>query len=77
MREISLYGCRLETATALPAKARVLVRIFGPSEFIEAAATVIFASPDLGTGLAFRTIEPDSEFVLRRWLHRALERDLA
>ena len=77
MREISLYGCRLETASALPAKTRLLVRIFGPSEFIEAAATVIFASLDLGTGLAFRAIEPDFEYILRRWLRQALERDLA
>ena len=77
VREISLYGCRLETASALPAKTRLLVRIFGPSEFIEAAATVIFASLDLGTGLAFRAIEPDFEYILRRWLRQALERDLA
>jgi len=77
VREISLYGCRLETATPLPAKTRVLVRIFGPADFIEAAATVIFANLELGTGLAFRKIESDFQYVLKRWLLHALERDLA
>jgi PilZ domain len=77
MREISLYGCRLVTATPLPAKTRVLVRIFGPAEFIEAAATVVFANLDLGTGLAFRKIETEFQYILKRWLLHALERDLA
>ena len=73
MREISLYGCRLDTEIVLSAKTRVLVRIFSPTDFIEAAATVIFASLDLGMGLAFRKIEPDFEYVLKRWLASALE----
>jgi len=77
MREISLYGCRLETTTKLPANAHVLLRIFGPKEFIEVTASVIFASLDLGTGLAFRKIEPDFEYVLKRWLRHALESELA
>jgi hypothetical protein len=73
MREISLYGCRLVTETRLPSKTRALVRIFGPTEFIEAAATVVFASLDLGTGLAFRHIESDFEYILKRWLLFAVE----
>jgi hypothetical protein len=77
MQEISLYGCRLKTSTALSPNTRVLVRIFGLTEFIEATATVIFASSILGTGLAFRKLEPDFEYILKRWLHHALERDLA
>ena len=76
MREISLYGCRVETRIALPAKTRVLVRIFGPAEFIEATASVIFASLDLGTGLAFHKIERDFEYVLKGWLRHALEGEL-
>jgi hypothetical protein len=77
MREISLYGCRLETTTKLPVNAPVLLKIFGPKEFIEVTASVIFASLDLGTGLAFRKIEPDFEYVLKRWLRHALESELA
>ena len=69
MREISLYGCRLETKTLLAPAAHVLVKIFSSKEFIEVAASVIFANLDLGPGLAFRKIEPESEYVLKRWLN--------
>ena len=69
MREISLYGCRVETKTLLAPTTPVLIRIFGSTEFIEVAASVIFANVDLGTGLAFRKIEPEFEYVLKRWLN--------
>jgi hypothetical protein len=70
MREISFYGCRLVTATILPANTRVTVRIFSTTEFIEADAVVVFATLDLGTGLAFRRIERDFEYILKRWLRQ-------
>jgi hypothetical protein len=69
MREIILYGCRVETKTLLAPATHVRVRIFGSTEFVEVDASVIFANLDLGTGLAFRKIEPEFEYVLKRWLH--------
>jgi hypothetical protein len=75
--EISQYGCRLSADIVLAPKTRVLVRIFRQIEFIEAAATVVFASLDLGIGLAFHKMEPDFERRLKRWLVHALEHDLA
>lgn len=76
MRDISLYGCRLDTEVILAAKTLVLVRIFRVAEFIEAPSTVIFASLDLGTALAFREMELKCEFILKRWLVSAHEKSL-
>jgi hypothetical protein len=77
MREISLYGCRVDADILLAPKTRVLVRIFRRAEFIEAAASVVYASLDLGIGLAFHRIEPDFERLLKRWLLHAVEHELA
>jgi hypothetical protein len=76
MREISLYGCRVETKTLLEPMTHVFVRIFGSREFIEVAASVIYANIDLGMALAFRKIEPEFEYVLKRWLHELADRQM-
>ena len=46
--ELSLHGCYLDTSTPISVKTPVLVKIYGPREYFEADATVIYANPLLG-----------------------------
>jgi hypothetical protein len=45
VKELSLYGCYLDTASPLSPRSRVLVKIFMPGEYFEANATVAYATP--------------------------------
>jgi hypothetical protein len=66
--ELSLYGCYLDACLPVSAKTLVLVKIFEPNEYFEAGATVVYAHPLLGLGLAFRGVKPDFLRVLQKWL---------
>jgi hypothetical protein len=70
--EISLNGCYLDMMNPLPVGAQVLVKIFEKGEFFEAAAKIVYSHPNLGIGLAFRGIKPDSLPTLQKWLLEAM-----
>ena len=73
VKELSLYGCYLDTPSPLPTRTKVTVKIYGPSEFFEAAATVIYANQMLGMGLVFRDVKPHYVGILRNWLLGAMQ----
>ena len=73
VKELSLYGCYLDTAAPLTARSRVLVKIFTPSEYFEANATVVYANRNLGLGLVFREVKPHFLTILRKWLLKAMQ----
>ena len=73
IKELSLYGCYLDTASTLTPRTRVLVKIFMPGEYFEANATVAYATPALGMGLVFRDVKPHFRTVLRKWLLMAMQ----
>src|SRR5215472_12626079 len=73
IKELSLYGCYLDTASTLTPRMRVLVKIFMPGEYFEANATVAYATPALGMGLVFRDVKPHFRTVLRKWLLMAMQ----
>jgi len=73
VKELSLYGCYLDTPSPLPVRTRVTIKICGRDEFFEATATVIYANPMLGMGLVFREVRPGYMEVLRRWLLQAMQ----
>jgi hypothetical protein len=66
--KLSLYGCFLTFAIALPPGTPMLVEIFSESETFEADGTVIYSQPSVGLGLAFRDIKPHFLAVLQKWL---------
>jgi hypothetical protein len=72
-KELSLFGCYLDTTSPLAPRARVLVKIFVPGEYFEANATVAYATPALGMGLVFRDVKPHFQSVLRKWLLMAMQ----
>jgi myo-inositol-1-phosphate synthase len=46
-------------------------------QFFEASATVIYAQPTLGRGVAFREVKPTNLAVLQKWLRKALHQQNA
>jgi hypothetical protein len=69
--ELSLNGCYVDMLNTLPVNSAVTVKIFADSECFEATATVIYAHPGLGMGLAFQDASIKSGALLRRWLAKA------
>ena len=77
VNELSLYGCYLDTRTPLPRGAQVTVKITSGGQSFEASATVVYAQPSLGMGVAFREVKPVFLAVLQKWLRQALDKQNA
>lgn len=71
--ELSLYGCYLDTINSLPMGSRVQVKIVTDAESFEAPATIIYAQPNFGMGLAFGEIKPPYLAILQKWLGSATQ----
>jgi hypothetical protein len=69
--ELSLHGCYLDMMNPFPQDTLVLVKIFAGEEYFHAKAKIIYVQPNLGAGLSFMEIEPQSLAVLGRWLDNA------
>ena len=72
--ELSRYGCYLETSRPLPPGTRVTLKIMDKGQFFEATATVLYARPTLGMGVAFRDVKSIFQIILEDWLRESLER---
>jgi hypothetical protein len=70
--EISLNGCYLLMETPFPAGTPLLVKVFAQGSFFEAHATVAYARPNTGMGIAFRHMKPYFVAVLKKWLLAAM-----
>lgn len=73
VKELSLLGCYVDTPAPFGPQTPVLVKIFRSDEYFEAKATVIYAKPTLGIGLAFRDVKPDFRVVMQKWLLAAAQ----
>lgn len=71
--ELSLNGCYVDMLNTLPVETKVTLKIFADGECLEATASVIYAHPGLGMGLAFQDVSLKSGVLLRRWLEKASE----
>jgi hypothetical protein len=69
--ELSLHGCYLDMMNPFPKGTLVLVKIAAGDAFFEARANVIYSQPNMGAGLGFLQVAPDSLAVLERWLDGA------
>lgn len=75
VKEISLYGCFLEFSNPYPVRTRVTVKILSESTLFEATGSVIYAKPDVGMGVAFRSVKPQFMPVLHEWLLKARQQN--
>jgi PilZ domain len=74
VKELSLHGCYLDASIPLSTETSVQIKIFGSHDYFEASATVIYAHPNLGMGLAFREVKPAFGAVLQKWLLQAMQK---
>jgi hypothetical protein len=73
VKELSLHGCYVDTPAPFSVQTPVLVKIFKADEYFEAKATVIYATPAVGMGLAFREVKSDFRAVMQKWLRVAMQ----
>ncbi len=69
--ELSLHGCYLDMMNPFPTGTLVLLKIFAGDLTFESKAKIIYATPNVGAGVAFLDVEPKYEYMLTRWLDEA------
>jgi PilZ domain len=69
--ELSLHGCYLDMMNPFPKGTLVLVKVSAGDAYFEARAKIIYEQPNMGAGVGFLEIGPDSQAVLERWLDEA------
>ncbi len=71
--ELSLHGCYLDMMNPFPTATLVLVKIYAGDAFFQAKGKIVYSQPNMGAGVAFLEIAPDSQEVLERWLDEAMK----
>jgi len=66
--ELSLHGCYLDMMNPFPVGTVVLLKIFAGDLTFQARAKFIYATANMGAGVAFLEVEPKYDYILRRWL---------
>src|SRR6266566_5163131 len=69
--ELSLHGCYLDMMNPFPTGTMVLVKIAAGDAFFEAKSKIVYSQMNMGAGVSYLQIEPDSQAVLERWLDEA------
>jgi hypothetical protein len=69
--ELSLHGCYLDMMNPFPTGTMVLVKISAGDAFFEARAKIIYSQPNMGAGVGFLEVGPESQTALERWLDGA------
>jgi PilZ domain len=73
-RDLSLFGCNVETLNPLPMGTKVRLKIAYRSENFIALGKVVHARQNSGMGILFTRIDPNDQLVLDKWI--AERRDL-
>jgi hypothetical protein len=67
-KDLSLFGCFVETVTPFPEGRQVRLKISRGETHLVAQGKVTYSRPNSGMGIAFITVEPSSLPVLDVWL---------
>jgi len=67
-KDLSIFGCFVETATPFPENTKVRLRISHGGVNFVTQGKVAYSRPNSGMGIAFTSIEPSSLPVLDAWL---------
>jgi len=68
IRDISLFGCFVETAEPFPPGTKLRFRIMRGGATVSGVGRVAFARPGSGMGIHFITVEPAGQPALDNWL---------
>ena len=69
--ELSLHGCYLDMMNPFPPGTIILLKIFAGNLTFESKARIIYATSNVGAGVAFMDVEPKYEYMIRRWMEEA------
>jgi hypothetical protein len=69
--ELSMHGCYLDMMNPFPTGTLVLVKISAGEAFFEARSKIVYSQMNMGAGVGFLEVKPDSQVVLERWLDEA------
>ena len=69
--ELSLHGCYLDMMNPFPTGTMVLVKVSAGDACFEAKSKIVYSQPNMGAGVGFLEVRPDSQAVLERWLDGA------
>lgn len=69
--ELSMNGCYLDMMNPFPTGTLVLVKISAGEAYFEAKAKIVYSQPNMGAGVSYLHVEPDSQASLERWLSEA------
>jgi hypothetical protein len=67
-RDLSLFGCQVDTPKPFPAGTKVRIKISYRSENFGALGKVVYALQNTGMGIHFTKIEPNEQSVLDKWI---------
>ena len=68
IRDLSAYGCNINTRTILPAGTKVRIRIAHGTGTFVSLGRIVHSKLGWGMGVAFIKIEHNHELLLERWL---------
>ncbi len=67
-KDLSLFGCGVDTFTPFPKGTRVRIKLSHGGADVAALARVAYARPELGMGVVFTTVEPEDDRILQGWI---------
>jgi hypothetical protein len=67
-KELSLCGCGVHAENSFPQGTPVRIKLSHENTNVAALARVVYASPELGMGLAFTHVDPQDERILEEWI---------
>ena len=69
--ELSLHGCYLDMMNPFPPGTLILLKIVSGDLTFQSKARVIYATQNMGAGVAFLDVDPKYEYILQRWMEQA------
>jgi len=72
--ELSLHGCYLDMMNPFPKDTLVLLKVWNDQHVFQTKGKVIYSQPNMGAGVAFLDVEPNSETILQGWLEDAAKK---
>lgn len=69
--ELSQHGCYLDMMNPFPTGTLVRLKIFAGDLVFESKAKVVYATQNVGCGVAFLDVEPKYDYILQRWMEQA------
>jgi hypothetical protein len=69
--ELSAHGCYLDMMNPFPPGSMIRLKIFAGDLTFQSKAKVIYATQNMGAGVAFIDLDTQNEAILTKWMEQA------